>query len=82
MPRFGTPHAQGSDHYELVILDQTSNPASIDCVRLMIEALWFGHRDRHEGGPTSAPISQAAAEAAVSIATTLVQLLAAGAVRN
>ncbi|MGP0026925.1 MAG: hypothetical protein ACLPKE_26745 [Streptosporangiaceae bacterium] len=69
---------QATGKYQLVIADRSNQPASIDAVREMMRVLWFGHRDRHEGGPTSAPITPESAQAAVSIAVSLVHLLAAG----
>jgi len=72
------PHA----HYEFVLADESGQPAGISAVLEMIRALWRGHRDRHEGGAISAPISQESAAAAVSLAVSLVQLLSTGAVRR
>jgi len=48
----------------------------------MIALLWEGHRDRHAGGPTTALITQPAAEAAVHLAAVLVQWFSSGAVRR
>ncbi len=73
---------QARSKYELVIADKINSPGSIEVIVEMVGTLWFGHRDRHEGGPTSAAISPASAEAALSIATTLVHLFSIGAVRR
>ena len=73
---------QARSKYELVIADKVNSPGSIDVIVEMVGTLWFGHRDRHEGGLTSAAISPASAEAALSIATTLVHLFSIGAVRR
>lgn len=67
--------------YEMAIASKTSKPADVSAVLGMMRLLWEGHRDRHEGGPTSAPITPESAEAAVSIAVTLVQLLSAGSIQ-
>ena len=69
---------QAADNYQLVISSEVNQPASIDAVRQMIRTLWFGQRDRHEGGPSSAPITQEAAQAAVAVAVCLVHLLVTG----
>jgi hypothetical protein len=73
---------QARSIYELVIANKGNVPASIDVIVEMIGTLWFGHRDRHEGGPTSGPISPESAEAAVSLAVSLVHLLSSGAIRR
>ncbi|GAA2836565.1 hypothetical protein GCM10010505_70020 [Kitasatospora aburaviensis] len=73
---------QAAHKYELVIQDENAVPASVDTVTAMIALLWHGHRDRHEGGPSSAPISEEAAKAAVHLAATLVQWLSAGVVQR
>lgn len=65
----------------MVIAGKTSNPADVSAVLGMMRLLWEGHRDRHEGGRTSAPITPESAEAAVSVAVTLVQLLSTGSIR-
>lgn len=49
---------QGRRKYEMVIADKTGAPADIDAVIAMISLLWHGQRDRHEGGPTSAPVTR------------------------
>jgi len=80
-PRDRSDHLQQArSKYELVIADKVNSPGSIDVIVEMVGTLWFGHRDRHEGGLTSAAISPASAEAALSIATTLVHLFSIGAV--
>ncbi|MET8542668.1 hypothetical protein ABZW03_18725 [Kitasatospora sp. NPDC004799] len=48
----------------------------------MVTLLWEGHRDRHPGGLTSAPVTLKAAQAAVHLAVTLVQWIAAGTIRR
>ncbi|MBR7829250.1 hypothetical protein KDK95_23280 [Actinospica sp. MGRD01-02] len=73
---------QASAKYELVISGRDANPAPVDAAVAMIGLLWHGQRERHAGGPTSAPITQEAAEAAVHLALTLVQWLEAGAIRQ
>ncbi|MFG3512174.1 hypothetical protein [Streptomyces bobili] len=73
--------AQGGHKYKLVIQDQSATPASVEAVTSMIGLLWYGHRDRHEGGPTSAPITPEAAQAAVHLAATLVQWLSTNVIR-
>jgi hypothetical protein len=69
---------QAVNKYQFVIADRSAQPASIDAVREMMRTLWFGHRDRHEGGPSCAPITPQSAQAALSIAVSLVHLLATG----
>lgn len=83
LPTLGTvlsTLSQGRAKYQFVIVDQLGSPASIDVVVEMISTLWHGQRDRHEGGPTSFPIKQESAEAAVHLAAVLVQWFANGAV--
>jgi hypothetical protein len=48
----------------------------------MVNLLWFGQRDRHAGGATNGPITQAAAEAAVPAAALLVHWIATGTLRK
>ena len=43
----------GSD-YDMVIASKTGSPADVGAVIAMMRLLWEGHRDRHEGGPTTA----------------------------
>lgn len=70
----------GTD-YEMVIADKTSQPADVGAVLGMMRLVWEGHRDRHEGGRTSAPVTLESGEAAVPVAVTLVQLLSTGSIR-
>ncbi|MEU1155944.1 hypothetical protein ABZ369_23415 [Streptomyces sp. NPDC005918] len=74
--------AREGHRYELVIHDANATPADVEALTAMIALLWYGHRDRHEGGRTSAPISPEAAQAAVHLAATLVQWLSTGTVRR
>ncbi|MFD3739017.1 hypothetical protein [Streptomyces sp. NPDC058629] len=73
---------QGRHKYEMVIADKTGAPADIDAVVAMISLLWHGQRDRHEGGPTTAPMTKEAAEAAVHTAAVLVHWLSTGSIRK
>ncbi|MGW5003179.1 hypothetical protein ACWEP8_36620 [Streptomyces hydrogenans] len=66
--------------YSMVMLDNNGGPAKVDTVLSLMKLLWHGHRDRHPGGQTSAPITPEAAQAAVHIAVLLVQLLSTSAV--
>ncbi|MFF1269185.1 hypothetical protein ACFVZE_25465 [Streptomyces anulatus] len=66
--------------YSMVILDNKAVPAKVETVLSLMRLLWHGHRDRHPGGQTSAPITLEAAQAAVHIAVLLVQLLSTSAV--
>jgi hypothetical protein len=68
-------------HYEMVIANKTGRPADVSVVLGMMRLLWEGHRDRHEGGPTTVPITPESAQAAVAIAVTLVLLLSTGSIR-
>ncbi|MEU5163833.1 hypothetical protein AB0G74_30050 [Streptomyces sp. NPDC020875] len=68
--------------YSMVILDNKAVPAKVDTVLSLMKLLWHGHRDRHPGGQTSAPITLEAAQAAVHIAVLLVQLLSTTAVTS
>ncbi|MFF3313009.1 hypothetical protein [Streptomyces sp. NPDC002952] len=74
--------AQSAHLYEMVISDSGGEPAPIDGITAMVGLLWHGQRDRHEGGPTSAPITQEAAEEAVHIAGLLVTTFASGALQR
>ena len=58
------------------------HPADVSAVLAMMRLLWEGHRDRHEGGPTTTPITPESAQAAVSIAITLVHLLSTDSIRT
>ncbi|MEV1092197.1 hypothetical protein [Streptomyces microflavus] len=73
---------QGRNKYEMVIADRTGAPANIDAVVAMISLLWHGQRDRHEGGPTTAPVTQEAAETAVHTAAVLVHWISTGSIRK
>lgn len=73
---------QGRNKFEMVIADRTGAPANIEAVIAMVSLLWHGQRDRHEGGPTTAPVTQEAAEAAVHLAATLVQWISQGIIRE
>lgn len=73
---------KGRANYELVIADKDAQPSSIDMVVDVISTLWFGHRDRHAGHPTSIPITQESAEMAVHTAITLVHYFNTGAIRR
>lgn len=73
---------QGRHKYEMVISDRTGAPAGIDAVVAMISLLWHGQRDRHEGGPTSTPVTQEAAETAVHTAAILVHWISNGSIRK
>jgi hypothetical protein len=73
---------QGRANYELVIADKDAKPSSIDMVVGMISTLWFGHRDRHAGHPTSISITQESAEMALHTAITLVHYFNSGAIRR
>ncbi|MHA4820150.1 hypothetical protein ACXZ65_38030 [Streptomyces aculeolatus] len=76
-------HLDSARHkYEMVILDRDGAAAPIDAVVEMIGLLWHGQRDRHEGGPSTAAITQDAAEQAVHLASVLVQLIASGGIRR
>jgi hypothetical protein len=66
--------------YSMVILDNRAVPAKVEPVLSLMKLLWQGHRDRHPGGQTSAPVTPEAAQAAVHIAVLLVQLLSTSAV--
>jgi hypothetical protein len=73
---------QGAANWEMVIPAKDGATAPVAPVVGMVALLWEGHRDRHAGGPTSASITQAAAEAAVHLAATLVQWFVTGVVRR
>ncbi len=69
------------DKYEYVLADKTGAPGSTEGIVAMLSDIWEGHRDRHAGGPLGLPVSQEAAEAAFSVAVTLVNLFSKRAVR-
>lgn len=84
-PTLGTVRShldQGRHKYEMDIADKTGAPADIGAVVAMISLLWHGQRDRHEGGPTTAPVTQAAAETAVHTAAVLVHWISTGSIRK
>ncbi len=59
------------------IKEHAQNPSET-VVLGMLQALWSGHSDRHPGTPSYVLSTQAAAEAAVSLAVTLVNLFSNG----
>lgn len=61
------------------VKEHEQNPSQ-DVVLGMLQALWSGHSDRHPGTASYVESTQAAAEAAVSIAVTIVNLLNNGSV--
>lgn len=61
------------------VKEHAKNP-SHGVVLSMIQALWSGHSDRHPGTADYVPSTQEAAEAAVSLAVTLVNLFSSGGV--
>ena len=67
--------------YEYVLTDKSGTQGTTTGVVAMLTDLWEGHGDRHAGGPREVPVSQEAAEAALSIATALVTLFSSRAVR-
>ncbi|MFC8491842.1 hypothetical protein ACFUJU_13770 [Streptomyces sp. NPDC057235] len=67
--------------YEYVLTDKSGKPGNTGGVVAMLTDLWEGHSDRHAGGPREVPVSQEAAEAALTTATALVTLLSGEAVR-
>ncbi|MGH3631643.1 MAG: hypothetical protein ACRDRL_29920 [Sciscionella sp.] len=73
---------QGRNKFEMVIADRTGAPAGIEAAIAMVGLLWHGQRDRHEGGPTTAPVTQEAAETAVHTAAILVQWISKGIIRE
>ncbi|GAA2930810.1 hypothetical protein GCM10010446_14500 [Streptomyces enissocaesilis] len=75
-------HLRDADaKYEYVLTDKSGKPGNTGGVVAMLTDLWEGHSDRHAGGPREVPVSQEAAEAALTIATALVTLLSSSAVR-
>ncbi|WP_098017707.1 hypothetical protein [Streptomyces sp. b62] len=73
---------QGRSKYVMAVSDRAGAPAGIDAAVELINLLWHGQRDRHAGGPTSAPVSQEAAETAVHAAALLVHWVSKGYVRR
>jgi hypothetical protein len=61
------------------IKEHKENPSQ-GVVLGMMQALWSGHSDRHPGTPNYVQSTQEAAEAAVSLAVTLVNLFSSGAI--
>ncbi|KTS05690.1 hypothetical protein NS283_05725 [Microbacterium testaceum] len=59
------------------IKEHAQNPSQ-NVVLGMMQALWSGHSDRHPGTASYVPSTQAAAEAAVTLAVTLVNLFSNG----
>ncbi|GAA3821165.1 hypothetical protein GCM10022226_46800 [Sphaerisporangium flaviroseum] len=90
IPRSGKPtlgtalkHLEDTEsQWSLVIDDKTGQPTPARVVIGLIDLLWHGQRNRHAGGPTTKPISQETAEAAVHAAVTLVQWFTSGAIRK
>ena len=72
----GQMRAQGD--WKLPFVKEHSQNPSQNVVLGMMQALWSGHSDRHPGTPTYVLSSPEAAEAAVSIAVTLVNLFSNG----
>ncbi|WP_285740526.1 hypothetical protein [Kitasatospora phosalacinea] len=73
---------QGRQKYEMAIPAADGNPASIDAFVSVLELFYRGHRDRHAGGSTNVPTTQASAEAAVPLAALLVHWFTQGVVRK
>ncbi|WP_331768353.1 hypothetical protein [Embleya sp. NBC_00896] len=48
----------------------------------MLKLLWHGHRERHPGGATSAPVTEKTAQGATHLAALLVRWFATGIVRH
>lgn len=61
------------------IKEHNQNPSQA-VVLGMLQALWSGHSDRHPGSASYIPSTQDAAEAAVSLAVSLVNMFDSGAV--
>ncbi|WP_250304210.1 hypothetical protein OG204_10145 [Streptomyces sp. NBC_01387] len=75
-------HLRNADaKYEYVLTNKSGKPGNTGGVVAMLTDLWEGHSDRHAGGPREVPVSQEAAEAALTTATALVTLLSMRAVR-
>ncbi|MFD1547109.1 hypothetical protein [Nonomuraea guangzhouensis] len=68
--------------YILGIADKHGSPASAESVTKLIALLWHGQRDRHAGGPTTSPINQETAQAAVHVAVLLVQFFSTGVIKK
>ena len=63
--------------WEFVLVDKDGD-GSVEPLRVMMERLWQGQHSRHGGGDQNWDQTQAEAEAAVQLATTLVHLLSTG----
>ncbi|MEU5034071.1 hypothetical protein AB0G48_07980 [Streptomyces rubiginosohelvolus] len=75
-------HLRDADaKYEFVLTDKSGKPGNTGGAVAMLTDLWEGHSDRHAGGPREVPVSQEAAEAALTTAAALVTLLSSRAVR-
>lgn len=72
----------GAANWMLVITTKDGSPAPVEPVAQMLSLVWEGQSDRHAGGPQTAPVTQASAEAAVHLAAMLVQWFVAGVVRR
>lgn len=72
----GQMRAQGD--WKLPFIKEHKQNPSQDVVLGMMQALWSGHSDRHPGTASYIQSTQDAAEAAVSLAVTLVNLFANG----
>jgi hypothetical protein len=70
-------NAAGAYEY---VLPGKDRAGSIDGVIAMVTDLWEGHSDRHAGGPAYVQVSQEAAEAAFTLAVSLITLFSSGAV--
>jgi hypothetical protein len=85
MPGDGTAHLgkaigqmRADGDWKLPFVKEHPQNPSQDVVLGMMQALWSGHSDRHPGTSNFVPSTQEAAEAAVSVAVTLVNLFADG----
>ena len=66
------------EKWQFTLLDK-DGIGSVEPLVAMLDRLWTGQVSRHGGGPISRDQTRAEAEAAVHLAATMVQLLAAGA---
>ena len=73
---------QASNKWALAIPDGSAAGGGVVPLAGMLELLWTGQVSRHGGAPTSRDQRQIEAEAAVSLAATLVQWFATGVVRR
>jgi hypothetical protein len=76
----GQMRAEGD--WKLPFIKEHKDNPSEKVVLSMMQALWSGHSDRHPGTGTYLQSTQEAAEAAVSLAVTLVNLFNSGAVKR